>query len=178
MSKQWLHKLKHFGEPGPIDNTDFLCQHHFVNPTFWPNINTLVLSCSQDTWDYLSKTFGVRDSAACNYLYPCKQCQLDDEQMKQRQSYEKNEFLRLNQRNRADFYLNSSSSSLPARNQYAISSSWFKKWEQFVQMKNCPQPHQLPGAINNFAICNQSNTSKEKQNQKSIIYQFNKSKHF
>ncbi len=36
ISKQWLHKLKYFAEPGPIDNTDFLCsRHNFVQPCFW-----------------------------------------------------------------------------------------------------------------------------------------------
>lgn len=52
---------------------------------------------------------------------------------------------------------------------YAISTAWFKRWEQFVQFKHCPQKHQIPGPITNNAICNQ-------QLLKSKVYQLNKSK--
>ena len=60
ISKQWLHKLKYFAEPGPIDNTDFLCKHNFVQPCLWRSIDSLVVVCSTDTWLYLLKTFGMK----------------------------------------------------------------------------------------------------------------------
>lgn len=60
VSKQWLQKLKYFADPGPIDNTDFLCRHNLVQPCFWANIESLVLVCSTDTWLYLVKMFGIK----------------------------------------------------------------------------------------------------------------------
>lgn len=71
ISKQWLHKFKYFAEPGPIDNTDFLCKHGFVQPCFWPNIDKLVIPCSTDTWIFLSKVcifYNEQNSSKLNEL--------------------------------------------------------------------------------------------------------------
>ena len=175
ISKQWLHKLKHFGEPGPIDNSDFLCRHNFVQPNLWRHIDNLAVRCSADTWLFLLKTIDIKkpqqaqneldtNFGTCNYLYPCRQCQIEDELMKQRQNFEKNEFLRLSDKSRlSQLFKNSTNpyksiaaaSSMQMRD-YAISSSWFKQWDQFVQLKMCPQPHQIPAKINNISICVQS----------------------
>ena len=32
VSKQWINKFNTFSEPGPIDNSDFLCPHGGVQP--------------------------------------------------------------------------------------------------------------------------------------------------
>lgn len=187
ISKQWLHKLKHFAEPGPIDNTDFLCKHNFVQPCFWPNIDRLVVPCSTDTWIFLSKQFGVKklqiddgnesddDFGVCNDLYPCRECQVNDELMKQRQICEKNEFMRLTEKSRLNqlFQVSNKGQQQQAISVrlYAISSVWFKMWEQFVQFKHCPQKHQIPGPITNAAICNQKMI-------KNKIYQLNKNSNY
>lgn len=100
--------------------------------------------------------------------------------MKQRQTFEKNEFLRLTEKNRLThmFHQNSSpanpskslqSGSTSGIKLYAISTVWFKRWEQFVQFKHCPQKHQIPGPITNNAICSP-------QLLKSKVCQLNKSK--
>ena len=190
MSKQWLHKLKYFSEPGPIDNTDFLCRHNQVQPILWSQIDNLTVVCSADTWFFLLKQFGLKkqnqdddDQNICNYLYPCTKCQFEDEQMKQRQIFEKDEFIRLNDKSRVCFQQQSSNSStsisMNNTNQhklYAISANWFKLWEQFVQFKHCPQEHQIPGLINNLSICNQQLLKQQQNNP--IVYQLNKSLFF
>ena len=112
-------------------------------------------------------------------MYPCRQCQVEDELMKQRQNFEKNEYLRLNEQSRLNQLLKSSNYSYKncgqangicqaTNKEYAISMSWFKQWEQFVQFKQCPQLHQIPGKINNYSICLQ-------QGLKNSIFQLNKS---
>ncbi len=133
---------------------------------------------------YLLRTFGLRrvsdqddpDFGVCNLLYPCGQCQLEDERMKQRQAFEKKEFLRLTEKNRlSQLFIQQElvgggcGGSGQAVKLYGISSAWFKQWEHFVQLKQCPQKHQIPGPIQNYAICNQ-------QMLKNKIYQLNKSK--
>ena len=116
--------------------------------------------CTKET----DLAFGV-----CNYLHPCRQCQIDDELMKQRQLFEKNEFLRLSEKTRLTQMFQSSTSPVKAQQQlYAISTVWFKQWEQFVQFKHCPQKHQIPGPISNYSICNQ-------QLLKNKVFQLNKS---
>jgi ubiquitin carboxyl-terminal hydrolase 20/33 len=161
ISKEWLHKLKYFGEPGPIDNSDFLCIHNKVQPNVWKIVENITVMSSYDSWNYLVSTFGfksldkikkfdhdVTDHGVCNYFYPCEQCQIDDEEMKRRQLIEKNEFIRLRERyNKQCLQISNQSARL-----YAISSSWFKQWESFVQFNGCPSIHQVPGPINNMPI--------------------------
>lgn len=177
ISKQWLHKLKYFGECGAIDNSDFLCKHNFVYPKKWKIINDLTVSCTQDTWTYLIENFGLkfeRNSIGfkneCNYLYPCKMCQLNDEALKQRQLYEKEEFLRLQDKWNQEQNSYNNSDQI---NVYAISKSWFKEWEKFVQLNECPMEHQIPGEINNYPICM---PHKQKEKNKIKNHQLNPSK--
>lgn len=218
ISKQWLHKLKYFGEPGPIDNSDFLCKHSLVQPNLWKYVDDLAVPCTTDVWNYLIDNFQLKyanddnlnDSQlsltdnhdennyrnSCNFLFPCKKCQIDDELLKQRQLYEKNEFLRLKDKwslqqfqnaqatlaNIASGCANTQVIQQPIRI-FAISSNWFKEWEKFVQLPACPLQHQIPGKINNLSICvqpkqaqSQSQKSKNKHSNKQITYQLNKSK--
>ena len=67
ISKQWLHKLKYFGEPGPIDNSDFLCRHNFVQPNLWKIIDDLTIACSVESWDCLVQNFGLKVYEEMNY---------------------------------------------------------------------------------------------------------------
>lgn len=184
ISKEWLHKLKYFGEPGPIDNSDFLCIHNKVQPNVWKIVENIAIMSSYDTWNYLVSVFGFKcldkikkfdhdasDHGVCNYFYPCEQCQIDDEQMKQRQLNEKNEFIRLREKyNKQCLQLNNQSIRL-----YAISSSWFKQWESFVQFNGCPSIHQVPGPINNLSISQASKTNSKEHhlNKSSNFYKLN-----
>lgn len=206
ISKSWLHKLKYFGEPGPIDNSDFMCVHNFLQPIAWRIIQSLVVECTEETWKYLVETFGLKYATAngrrsssglltygdkqrlvecdfknvCNFLYPCKQCQIDEELLKQRQFNEKSEFIRLREKWLHE-QLNKQA-SYPVS--YAISYAWFKQWEQFVQFNGCPLKYQIPGKINNLSICLQQQTSTNKSITKNepiskrkpkIVYQLNSS---
>lgn len=216
ISKQWLHKLKYFGEPGPIDNSDFLCRHNFVQPNLWKIIDDLTIACSVESWDCLVQNFGLKvyeemndesighdkfneeslmNSSAnsfsnvCNYLFPCKTCQLENEALKQRQLYEKSEFLDLknkwDQHKSTQFQSYQTLGSLAGNFHYkpmriyAISVSWYKEWENFVQLPTCPLKNQIPTEINNFSICIQQKSQQNvedaaKENEK--VYQLNKSK--
>jgi ubiquitin carboxyl-terminal hydrolase 20/33 len=181
ISKSWLHKLKYLGEAGPVDNSDFLCVHNFIQPSAWRVVDSLVVATCEDTWKYLIETFGLKWTTntaggyknVCNYLYPCRECQREEEQLKQRQFTEKSEFIRLREKmnleqlnrqisNNSRTVLSNNCSSNPT---YAISCVWFRQWEQFVQFPGCPLKHQIPGAINNQAICLHPAAGKEKTNQ-------------
>lgn len=76
---------------------------------------------------------------ACNRLYRCPICQQAQELMDKRRREELETFLELQR----DFQ--NEKSSVPL---YAISMSWFRKWEQFVKNRESP----LPGPVDNLPI--------------------------
>jgi ubiquitin carboxyl-terminal hydrolase 20/33 len=53
VSKQWLSKFNTFAEPGPIDNSDFLCVHGAVHPQKVTQVRDLCAVLSQGVWEYL-----------------------------------------------------------------------------------------------------------------------------
>ena len=216
ISKQWLHRFKYLSEPGPIDNSDFLCKHNFVQPYLWTKIESLTSLCSLETWDFFVKNFGVkyddddeleqdavtnghdetaagggggvvRPKTECMFLYPCAQCQLDEEALKQRQFFERTELTRLQKKYQAQLFQmhQPQSQRIPAIQPrlFAISMSWFKQWQQFVDSNQQRSLVALiPGKINNFSICVQqnkptANTTETKQHHTPPVYILNKSKH-
>lgn len=56
VSKQWVNKLNTFAEPGPIDNSDFLCAHGGVHPSKVAIVDKLSTVLSQNVWEYLYAT--------------------------------------------------------------------------------------------------------------------------
>lgn len=56
VSLQWLNRFKTFAEPGPIDNSDFLCPHKGVNPARWQLVDKLCIPVRKSVWEYLYKT--------------------------------------------------------------------------------------------------------------------------
>lgn len=153
ISKLWLHKLKHFGEPGPIDQSSFLCAHNLVQPHQWPHVDALALACSSQTWSYLVDTFGVRFSGSeppCTRLRPCAECQRRQEALHQRQVREKFDFIRLR-----DKWNQQQQQQHPQHvsRVFAVSPGWFKQWEQFVQQQNPVWIVDVPSKIDNHSIC-------------------------
>lgn len=56
VSKQWVNKFNTFAEPGPIDNSDFLCIHGGVYPNKVSYVYELCTILSQSVWEYLYET--------------------------------------------------------------------------------------------------------------------------
>lgn len=53
VSRQWVNRLQTFAEPGPIDNSDFLCSHGYVQPAKHHYVNRLVVEVSAEAWGFL-----------------------------------------------------------------------------------------------------------------------------
>jgi ubiquitin carboxyl-terminal hydrolase 20/33 len=199
VSKQWLHRLKYFSEPGPIDNIDFLCTHSFVYPYIWKHVDNLTIKCSNEVWNYLVTNFNEEsddtnsmevqsstllangdeekeeeciDLMACNYLYPCKRCMLDEEAISRRQFYEKSEFIRLRENWNMEQESARVANTRASSKIYAINVSWFKKWEQFVQFEGSLIAFKRPGPIDNLAIASKSKSATGAQ----VTYHLNPSK--
>lgn len=142
VSKQWVNRFNTFAEPGPIDNSDFLCAHGGVHPSKAPHVFDLCTPLSQSVWEYLYETFG--GGPACNRLYECSICRLEQEALQCRIEQELEEFLQL----KKDFQAEESPTLI-----YAIAMSWFRQWQGFVKGKE-PEP---PGAIDNSSIITMKN---------------------
>lgn len=191
ISKLWLHKLKHFGEPGPIDQSSFLCAHNLVQPSEWSHVDALTLACTSYTWSYLVETFGVKYPGVhgrrpCTRLHPCGECQKAHEEIYQRQVREKTEFIRLRDKWNQEHQYHHSQQPQQVSRVFAISPVWFKQWEQFVQQQqqhhNAVMVLDVPGKIDNLPICvkptvtNQTTSSAKKKKRQIIQHQLNTSK--
>ncbi|KAG8190970.1 hypothetical protein JTE90_010830 [Oedothorax gibbosus] len=137
ISKQWINKFNNFAEPGPISNTDFLCSHGGVPPHKVEYADELCTILPQAVWEYLHDTFG--GGPPCTHLYMCPICQAELNCLNQKRIIEMEKFTNMN----AEFQRIKNPSVV-----YAISSSWFKTWKNFV----C-KDSDVPGPIDNNSIC-------------------------
>ncbi|CAM4976055.1 unnamed protein product [Rotaria socialis] len=139
ISRSWINRLFYFAEPGPITNNDFLCKHGGVQPDYWSVINDLVCPVHESVWQYLFEKYG--GCSVCNILYPCRICQLDDENLKCRQRSERKTFLQLKRSEKDNDAI------------YALSPNWYRDWENFV----CEKSSEPPGPISNAGISTTKN---------------------
>lgn len=132
ISKQWLNRFKTCAEPGPIDNSDFLCHHGLVHPERSTALQQLAVILPKQVYDYLQKKFGgcyaVTDARVCSV------CQV----LLKRIAFELETFLKLNRD-----YLNH---KLPSA--YLLSAPWFDVWQNFVQRRS----YDPPGPIDNSRL--------------------------
>ena len=121
VSRQWMNKFETFAEPGPIDNSDFLCHHGGVLPTRTDYVYELCVALPQSLWDHLHSTFG--GGPACTRLYECANCRAELDALTRQKKFELEEFKTLHQ----EFQEQETPSAI-----FCLSSSWFKVWEGFV----------------------------------------------
>lgn len=54
ISMHWLLRFSEFADPGPITNSDFLCNHGALQPLLAPTWDKHVAAISPDMWNFLS----------------------------------------------------------------------------------------------------------------------------
>ncbi|XP_027846553.2 ubiquitin carboxyl-terminal hydrolase 20-like isoform X2 [Aphis gossypii] len=144
ISTRWLSKFNTFAEPGPIDNYDFMCHHNRVKPTHESQINHYATMVSGQIWDYLHSKFDGGPKCTNNQLQRCEVCYA--------------EYIEMMLRNRAETEtknfakLREESSSHDGLTEYAISMSWFKCWDSFLN-GIISEP---PGPIDNSKLIDKS----------------------
>ena len=140
ISRQWINKLENFAEPGPIDNSDFLCRHGGVPPNKKEHVYNLVVALPRSVWELLYEQFGsihCGPTSACTRLYECTTCRDEEMALSKQKTFELEEFKRLH----AEFQCGNSSQGPSAV--HCISSSWFKQWEAFVTDRSKDPPTQI-----------------------------------
>lgn len=145
ISRQWFSKFTTCAEPGPIDNTDFLCKHGAVKPNKMLYVDKLTIGVAPLVWEYLLKTFA--GGPTCNHLYECPCCGKQAESHLRRIRYELDTFSLLNKKFQQQ-------STTPVGELlvsiYAISMKWFRQWQAYV--KNQVDHQEPPGPIDNTCI--------------------------
>lgn len=58
VSRRWIHRFNTFAEPGPIDNSDFLCPHGGLDPvkSLHQIVEYFCTALPQSAWEYLHET--------------------------------------------------------------------------------------------------------------------------
>ena len=90
ISRQWLNRFENFAEPGPIDNSDFLCPHGGVLPTKSDHVYELCVAFPQSAWNFLHSSFG--GGPACSRLYECTHCKEELDGLRRQKQYELESF--------------------------------------------------------------------------------------
>lgn len=134
VSRQWINRFNKFSEPGPIDNSDFLCPHGGENPMTSQISDKLSMPIPQAVWEFLYNTFG--GGPACTHLYECPICEEKYESLQKRRQYEMEVFQRLNHNTENPGAI------------YGLAMAWLRQWQSFVRSKET----QPPGPIDNNSI--------------------------
>ncbi|RVE45689.1 hypothetical protein evm_009659 [Chilo suppressalis] len=137
VSKQWINKFNTWAEPGPIDNSDFVCCHGGVRPDRGRHLPHLVACLPQPLWEFLYAQFG--GGPAVSHVHECGVCARAAQRLRTRRARELAAF--------CDLHAIFQEQERP-RAIYAISMHWFRQWQAFVRNKT-PQP---PPPVDNTGI--------------------------
>lgn len=129
ISKQWICRFYTCAEPGPIDNSDFLCHHGSFHPDRVPVINQLTIVLPQLVYDYLYQTFG--GCPPITTLHVCPACQA----LQKRIAFEM-ETLRQKLENQ----------EMPLT--HLLSTAWYTQWHNFIKKRTMDPP----GPIDNSKL--------------------------
>ncbi|KAK9883999.1 hypothetical protein WA026_004934 [Henosepilachna vigintioctopunctata] len=148
VSKQWINRFNTCAEPGPIDNSDFLCQHRSINPDKVSNLNQLSVIVPLPVYEYLQKLFG--GSPPITYVHVCSCCQA----LNKRRLFEMETFRQLT--------TETLNRNMPAT--HSLSVAWYTQWHNFVNKKNLEPPEPIDNSkinINQIDMNDCVNISKE-----------------
>ncbi|XP_018331938.1 ubiquitin carboxyl-terminal hydrolase 20 [Agrilus planipennis] len=132
VSKQWLNRFYTFAEPGPIDNSDFLCQHGSIHPERISVLDQVAEALPKVTCDLLYRHFGGCPPVTTVHI--CPACQ----NLLQRVTLELETFYQIRR--------DTQNQDTPPT--HLLSVSWYSQWQNFVQ-KRTTEP---PGPIDNSKI--------------------------
>nr|XP_049701679.1 ubiquitin carboxyl-terminal hydrolase 20 isoform X2 [Helicoverpa armigera] len=137
ISKQWINKFNTWAEPGPIDNSDFVCWHGGVRPDRAPHLHHLAALVPQPLWEFLYLHFG--GGPAVSHVHECGVCARAAQRLRTRRARELAAFCELH----ASFQEQERPHAI-----YGISMHWFRQWQAFVRNKT----QQPPPPVDNSGI--------------------------
>ncbi|XP_076260331.1 ubiquitin specific protease 20/33 isoform X2 [Rhynchophorus ferrugineus] len=132
LSRQWLSRFRYCVEPGPIDNSDFLCPHGSLDPDKETLLDRFAVQVPLEMYEYLYKHFGGCPPLSDNFV--CPACTA----LQRRILNEMETFVEISRKAQQEH---------PPHTHY-LSTSWYLQWHGFVQRK-ISEP---PGPIDNTKI--------------------------
>ncbi|XP_074029590.1 ubiquitin specific protease 20/33 [Leptinotarsa decemlineata] len=132
ISRQWINRFYYCSEPGPIDNSDFLCQHGSVSPDRDVDMDKIAMVVPYEVYDYLFKKYGGCPPFAG--LSVCPACSA----LQKRLLLEMETFVQVSRE----------AQNRDAPHTHFLSTSWYTQWHNFVQKRN----QEPPGPIDNSKI--------------------------
>ncbi|CAG9821183.1 unnamed protein product [Phaedon cochleariae] len=132
VSRQWINRFYYCSEPGPIDNSDFLCQHGSFNPDRDLDLDKIAMVIPYEVYDLLYKKFG--GCPPYINLAVCPACLA----LQKRLLLEMETFLQISKE----------AQSHEAPQTHFLSATWYTQWHNFVQKRN----QEPPGPIDNSRI--------------------------
>lgn len=132
ISRQWINRFYYCAEPGPIDNSDFLCQHGSISPDRDYDIDKLAMVVPYEVYDYLYKKFG--GCPPFTNLSICPACRA----LQKRLLLEMETFVQISR----------DAQNQDAPHTHYLSTSWYSQWHNFIQKRN----QEPPGPIDNSKI--------------------------
>lgn len=132
ISRQWVNRFYFCSEPGPIDNSDFLCQHGAICPDRHLDLDKIAMVIPFELYDYLYKKFG--GSSPLLNITLCPICLA----IQNRLLLEMETFLQISKE--------AQSQDVP--HTHYLSTHWYTQWHNFVQKKTLDPP----GPIDNTKI--------------------------
>lgn len=136
VSKQWLSRFNTCAEPGPIDNSDFLCRHGNVDPLGQRDLDKLATVFPAQVYEYLLDRFGGCPLIPCNTSPSSNQICPICIGIHQRINAETEQFFALNEawKRSGDHHHQLT---------HFLSTNWFGRWQGWVQRRTL----ELPGPI-------------------------------
>ncbi|XP_019870919.1 ubiquitin carboxyl-terminal hydrolase 20 isoform X2 [Aethina tumida] len=132
VSRQWLNRFNHCAEPGPIDNSDFLCHHGAIDPERESFLNQLAITVPVELHEYLHSKYG--GCPPLNNVKVCPACASVSKKI----MFEMETIVKLTR----DVH----NYDIPYT--HYLSTSWYTQWHNFVQKKTL----EPPGPIDNSKI--------------------------
>lgn len=132
ISRQWFNRFNTCAEPGPIDNSDYLCHHGAVNPERAGSFKQLAITIPREVYEFLHKKFG--GCPPLLNIHICPSCQA----LNKRLVSEMERFCQLN-------WEFQNQEEPPT---HLLSMAWYTQWHNFVQ-KRTQEP---PGPIDNSKV--------------------------
>lgn len=132
ISRQWINRFYHCSEPGPIDNSDFLCHHGAIHPDRQMDIERIASCIPFEVYDYLYKKFG-----GCPPFLDLTICQVCTA-LQKRLLLEMETFVQITKE----------AQTHDSPHTHYLSTSWYTQWQYFVEKRN----QEPPGPIDNTKI--------------------------
>eukprot|EP00041_Stephanoeca_diplocostata_P007106 m.97948 g.97948 ORF g.97948 m.97948 type:complete len:765 (+) comp16733_c1_seq8:244-2538(+) len=144
VSTRWLAKARSVIDPGPVDNSDFVCQHGRYLPHRVHALADLASEVPLDVAQAWASRFGENAAAVLTERVVCPCCKVQLEKLNERRLNELEAF------SRGGTQVVDGESSASEESDtvaYAVGKVWFDDWKWFV--RSTTMEDKPPGPINN-----------------------------